>query len=181
MRRLALALLVVAAGASAQPREARVHDPVMVEADGHHYVFATGPGVRVWRSENLDEWEPLGSALAEVPAWAEDIVPGFDGRLWAPEVVERDGTYYLYYSVSSLGRNASAIGVATSPTLDPDDPDYGWGRPGRRRGVRPRPGPLERHRPGRGVRRRRDALARVRLVLGRPQGGPARRHADPAG
>ena len=126
MRRLALALLAVAAGASAQPRDARVHDPVMVEADGHHYVFATGPGVRVWRSENLDEWEPLGSALEEVPAWASDVVPGFDGRLWAPEVVERDGTYYLYYSVSSLGRNASAIGVATSPTLDPSDPDYGW-------------------------------------------------------
>ena len=126
MRRLVLLALVTAAGAHAQPVDVPVHDPVMVEAGGRTYVFGTGRGVSVWASDGRQEWERLGPALAEVPAWAEDVVPDFDGRLWAPEVVERDGTYYLYYSVSSLGRNASAIGVATGTTLDPSAPGYGW-------------------------------------------------------
>ena len=62
----------------------------------------------------------------EVPAWAEDVVPGFDGRLWAPDVVEHDGTVYLYYSVSQLGRNTSAIGVAANAAFDPETPSEGW-------------------------------------------------------
>ena len=126
MRRLVLVLLAVAAGAGAQPTDAWVHDPVLIEADGRTYVFATGRGVTVWASDDRQEWDRLGGALEETPAWAEDVVPGFDGRMWAPDVVEHDGTYYLYYSVSRLGRNTSAIGVATSPTLDPEAPGYGW-------------------------------------------------------
>jgi arabinan endo-1,5-alpha-L-arabinosidase len=32
----------------------------------------------------------------------------------------------VYYSVSSWGKNRSAIGLATTRTLDPAHPDYGW-------------------------------------------------------
>src|SRR5690606_1176391 len=65
---------------------------------------------------------------ATAPAWTEDVVPGFGGRnhMWAPDITERDGTWYLYYSVSAFGRNTSAIGVATSRTLEPSHPDFGW-------------------------------------------------------
>lgn len=118
--------LVLTSSVSAQPVDVRAHDPVMIEQGGTYYVFATGPGVRVWRSEDRRQWEPLGSAFDAAPDWASDVVSDFRGDLWAPDVVERDGTYYLYYSVSSLGRNTSAIGVATSPTLDPEAPGYGW-------------------------------------------------------
>ena len=34
--------------------------------------------------------------------------------------------YLLYYAVSSFGRNDSAIGLATNPTLDPADPKFKW-------------------------------------------------------
>ncbi|MEJ0091390.1 MAG: arabinan endo-1,5-alpha-L-arabinosidase [Limisphaerales bacterium] len=34
--------------------------------------------------------------------------------------------YLLYYSVSSMGKMTSAIGLATNPTLDPNDPAYHW-------------------------------------------------------
>src|SRR6266536_2777997 len=34
--------------------------------------------------------------------------------------------YLLYYSVSSMGKMTSAIGLATNPTLDPQDPAYHW-------------------------------------------------------
>ena len=38
--------------------------------------------------------------------------------LWAPDVNYVDGQYVLYYSVSSVGSQNSAIGVATSPLMD---------------------------------------------------------------
>lgn len=38
--------------------------------------------------------------------------------LWAPDVSLIGDTYYLYYSVSSFGSQNSAIGVATSKTLN---------------------------------------------------------------
>jgi GH43 family beta-xylosidase len=59
------------------------------------------------------------------PAWLSDAVPGV-GNLWAPELVEHDGTWYLYYSASTFGTNTSVIAVATNTTLDPNDPDYAW-------------------------------------------------------
>jgi autotransporter-associated beta strand protein len=34
--------------------------------------------------------------------------------------------YYLYYAVSSFGSQISGIGLATSPTLNPSDSNYGW-------------------------------------------------------
>lgn len=40
-------------------------------------------------------------------------------ELWAPDVNFVNGSYALYYSVSSLGSQNSAIGVATSPSMEP--------------------------------------------------------------
>lgn len=37
---------------------------------------------------------------------------------WAPDVTVVNGTYTVYYSVSSLGSSDSAIGVAQSPTME---------------------------------------------------------------
>ena len=45
---------------------------------------------------------------------------------WAPDVTYVNGRYLLYYSASSFGKCVSGIGLATVPTLDPDDPAYGW-------------------------------------------------------
>ena len=39
-------------------------------------------------------------------------------HIQAPEVVQIGGTFYLYYSVSEFGSQDSAIGVATSSSLD---------------------------------------------------------------
>jgi arabinan endo-1,5-alpha-L-arabinosidase len=47
-------------------------------------------------------------------------------NFWAPELIEREGTWYLYYSASTFGSNSSVIAVATNTTLDPADPEYEW-------------------------------------------------------
>ena len=46
-------------------------------------------------------------------------IPIKDCSLWAPDVKLINGQYTLYYSVSQLGTQNSALGVATSPTMEP--------------------------------------------------------------
>lgn len=110
----------------ASAKQVEVHDPVMAKDGDHYYVFSTGPGVTIYQSSDLEHWKWVGRVFETEPDWARTTVPGFTGHLWAPDVFEKDGKYYLYYSVSAFGKNTSAIGVATSETLDPDSPDYGW-------------------------------------------------------
>lgn len=113
-----------------------VHDPALVVgAEGEPwYVFSTGdvrrglgaPQIR--RSvDGGTTWDDLGTVwdAASRPDWAYEAVPGVS-NFWAPDVVEHDGTFYLYYSASTFGKNRSAIGLTTNTTLDPDDPDYAW-------------------------------------------------------
>ncbi len=102
------------------------HDPVMIEEDGTYYVFTTGPGITVWASEDMENWLRRPAVFDPHPAWVPVEIPEFAGHMWAPDIVEHDGLYYLYYSVSAFGRNTSAIGVATNVTLDSEDPDYEW-------------------------------------------------------
>lgn len=119
-------LLTFAAATRAQHVDVRVHDPVMIEQDGTYYLFSTGRGVAVWTSNDMRAWERRDPVFEEAPAWTDRVVPDFRNHIWAPDVAFHDGTYYLYYSVSSFGKNTSAIGVATNTTLDPSDPAYEW-------------------------------------------------------
>ena len=95
-------------------------------------------------------------------------------NLWAPEVYEHDGTWYLYYSASTFGSNRSAIGLLTATTLDPEDPAYGWTDRGEV--VRSEPGRDDWNAidPGIARGRRRRPVDGVRVVLGRHPAGPAR-------
>ncbi len=104
----------------------RVHDPVVILQDSTYYLFCTGRGISVWSSPDLVRWSRREPVFAEAPAWAFDVVPDFRNHIWAPDISFHQGKFYLYYSVSSFGKNTSAIGVATNATLDRDDPAFGW-------------------------------------------------------
>lgn len=109
-------------------RDVRVHDPstILPEA-GAYWMFGTGHGVTAYRSPDLVTWQQGPRVLPELPAWHRDRVPANRGHLWAPDVIRAaDGRYLLYYSISSWGRNTSAIGLATARTLDWTAPDAGW-------------------------------------------------------
>jgi arabinan endo-1,5-alpha-L-arabinosidase len=45
---------------------------------------------------------------------------------WAPDVARVGDRYLLYYSVSSFGKNTSAIALATNKSLNPASPDFHW-------------------------------------------------------
>ncbi len=102
------------------------HDPVMIRQGKTWYLFITGPGISVYSSKNLKTWKAEAPVFAKIPGWAYSIVPDFNGHIWAPDISFHDGVYTLYYSISSGGKNTSAIGVATNTTLDPKDPAFKW-------------------------------------------------------
>jgi arabinan endo-1,5-alpha-L-arabinosidase len=109
-------------------REAgRVHDPsTIVKCKDEYWLFSTGVGINSWRSKGLQTWQAGPRVFTNIPAWRTNAVPGNRGHLWAPDVIHLKGRYLLYYSVSTFGKNTSAIGLAANPTLDPDDPNFAW-------------------------------------------------------
>jgi len=107
-------------------QEIIVHDPVAAEQDGVFYLFNTGRGISVHSSTDLENWKREEPVFSEKPDWTDDVVEDFENHIWAPDIFHKDGTYYLYYSVSSFAKNTSAIGVATNETLHPEDDNFEW-------------------------------------------------------
>jgi len=109
----------------------RTHDPALTRDGKDWYVFSTGDPaaadgtVQIRRSSDGRHWTTAGTVFDRIPDWLRTEVPGVS-NLWAPEVVEHGGTFYLYYSASTFGSNRSVIALATNTTLNPDDPEYGW-------------------------------------------------------
>lgn len=108
-----------------------VHDPVIIREDGVYHVFSTGIGLGAQgilssrTSPDLVHWVQGTPPLDRLPEWATKAVPGAT-NIWAPDISFVNGRYRLYYAVSTFGSNRSAVGLATSPTLDPAKPGYGW-------------------------------------------------------
>ena len=125
-----VSLLLLSALAAAYPDPlpcsgtcTNTHDPSIALADdGTYFRFSTGGKFAVHNAPSLTgPWKYLG------PAIPSGSIINLEGRddLWAPDVSEVDGTYYLYYSVSSFGSQNSAIGVATSSLLEGPWTDHG--------------------------------------------------------
>ncbi len=115
-----------AATLGAEAKQVSIHDPAMAQEGSTTYLFSTGPGITFYSSHDRRTWQRRGRVFPGEPAWARSVAPGFNGHIWAPDILYHAGRYYLYYSVSAFGINTSAIGVATNRTLDPDADDYRW-------------------------------------------------------
>ena len=109
-------------------RDVRVHDPsAIVKCHDEYWVFYTGRGIPSYHSKDMIKWEHGPSVFTNAPAWTAQAVPRNHWiYYWAPDIIHPGDRYLLYYAVSSFGRNDSAIGLATNPTLDPDDPRFKW-------------------------------------------------------
>jgi len=108
----------------------RVHDPALIREGDTFYLFATSAGrgsgiVPIRCSKDLYHWTRSGQVFNTLPEWATKEIPRARGA-WAPDISYYNGKYHLYYSVSTFGRNDSAIGLATNQTLDPNSPNYQW-------------------------------------------------------
>ena len=99
----------------------------IVKCKDEYWVFYTGRGVPSYHSKDLVKWERGPAVFKTAPEWIAKIVPENRNMVyWAPDIIKLGDRYLLYYSVSSFGKMTSAIGLATNPTLDPNDPAYQW-------------------------------------------------------
>jgi arabinan endo-1,5-alpha-L-arabinosidase len=130
---LAFCLLAAMAACAVQAAagDVRVHDPTMIRQGDTFYLFSTGPGITVRSSKDMRNWKDEPPVFERAPEWTFTAVPGFKGHIWAPDISEHDGTYYLYYAISLGGKITSAIGVATNKTLDRSSQDFAWVDKGR--------------------------------------------------
>ncbi len=110
--------------AGADPHVIRVGDTVWLYAT--HYADRQAR-FYAYASTNLSEWEQHGPVITlDDIGWIKD-----DGaevhQLWAPAVAEKDGRYYLYFSVGPQNPTPSRIGVAVAD--GPACPFVDSGRP----------------------------------------------------
>ena len=107
-------------------KDPMVHDPVMIKEGNRYYLFTTGYGVSILSSSDLTTWRIEPSIFEQGPQWAMDLIPGFRGHIWAPDVIFYEGRYHVFYSCSAFAKNTSAIGHASTPTLDCKASNYKW-------------------------------------------------------
>jgi len=105
------------------------HDPSGIVYDGSRfYQFTTGNGIYSAYSTDLISWTSSPTTVFPAgtwPSWINTAVPGFNGTFWAPDVINMNGKWYCYYSCSTFGSPRSAIGVATSTSLQGPWTDQG--------------------------------------------------------
>jgi len=127
---LAVLLLGALVGSPARALDGNlfVHDPSSIAiCEGHYYIFGTGNGIPILTSADGFTWDRGGKVFDKIPDDVHAACPKNNGTdVWAPEVIKLNGQYYVYYAVSSWGQYVSAVGLVTSPTLDPKDPAYKW-------------------------------------------------------
>ncbi|QJR79959.1 family 43 glycosylhydrolase [Alteromonas pelagimontana] len=94
------------------PVQLNCADPGMLHYEDKYYAYCTYTpdfpemkrGVRLYTSTNLVNWKDEGFALTNENSWGES-------RHWAPDIVEHDGTFYMYYAVDER----IAVATASSP------------------------------------------------------------------
>lgn len=131
-----LAFAVTPALGATQPvltGDTRIHDPTLAIVDGTYLAFGTGEeggvgqgAIRIVASPHGKVWHQAGWLGKGVPSWAGDVLGYRPRNVWAPTISRHEGTYYLYYALSSFGEQVSAIGLMTNARLDPAHPARGW-------------------------------------------------------
>lgn len=74
-------------------------DPVVLLHKGIYFAYVTHTlasrgrqrGIRLFTSRDLVDWKDEGYALEADDTWG-------DSKFWAPDIVEKDGMFYLYYA-----------------------------------------------------------------------------------
>ena len=100
-------------------------DAFVLSHGGEFIAYSTndGPNVPVAVSRNLRQWTVLTDradpkrkydAMPRLGSWAKE------GFTWAPEVLELNGKYLLYYTASARRENMQCVGVAVA--ADPKGP-----------------------------------------------------------
>lgn len=101
-------------------------DPSVLKLGADYYMvhssFESVPGLLVWHSRDLVNWEPVGPALKR-----------YAGNVWAPDLVYHKGRFYIYFPALSANRLTNMVVYADDirgPWSDPIDLNIGNIDPG---------------------------------------------------
>lgn len=109
------------------PVQAGCADPGLMKHENRYYAYCTYTpdfptmvnGIRLYTSNDLVNWQDQGYVLNNEDSWGES-------RFWAPDIVERDGTFYLYYAVDeriAVAQADSPMGPFVQQEQKPMEPD----------------------------------------------------------
>ena len=90
-------------------------DPSVITVGDEYYLYVTNADgisdcsyIQAYKTKNLTDWEWIGRVFVpDRDAWAVS-------SLWAPEVIEKDGKFYMYYSGYDTNTSRMGIGLAVS-------------------------------------------------------------------
>jgi len=95
-----------------------VHDPSIIKEGNSWYVFSTGEGLQVLRSDNGTDFYRVPQIFLSAPSWWKTYVPKQEPMdVWAPDVKAYNGKVWLYYSISTFTKNTSAIGLVSASSV----------------------------------------------------------------
>ncbi|MEN6310564.1 MAG: family 43 glycosylhydrolase [Acidobacteriota bacterium] len=95
-------------------------DPSVVRVGADYYLTHSSgtatPGLLVWHSRDLVNWEPIGHALKD-----------FAGDVWAPDIVYDRGLFFIYFPARVAG--AGGKSRQTCFVITSRSPSGPWSRP----------------------------------------------------
>ena len=102
-----------------------IHDPSLIRAGAHYYVYSSSALGTFYRSGDLRNWQRAGQVFDTLPEWLLQQLPDAD-HIGAPDLAFYNGRYLYFYQSHISNTCNAATGLATNTTLNPDDPDYAW-------------------------------------------------------
>lgn len=105
-----------------------IADPYVLYHEGTYYLYGTHTedwpmmqnGIKVYTSTDLVNWKEQDEwALHRDNSWGEN-------RFWAPEVIEKDGKFYMYYAVEerlAVATSDSPLGPFIQEKMEPIHPN----------------------------------------------------------
>lgn len=102
-------------------------DPVVLRHGGKYYAYTTHTpdhprmvrGIRLHTSTDLVDWKDEGFVLKNDDSWGES-------RFWAPDIVEKDGIFHLYYAADErmcVATAKSPMGPFRQEKMEPMSPE----------------------------------------------------------
>ncbi len=90
-------------------------DPSVLRVGDDFYLTSSSfkwcPGLLIWHSTDLVNWQAVSYAL-----------PDYDGDVWAPDLIQHDGKFYIYYKTTG-GNHVVTADDIRGPWSQPSDLD----------------------------------------------------------
>lgn len=95
------------------------HDPTLTKEGNTWWEMHTGQGIQVkYSADNGITWTATPQIFLNAPSWWKTYVPDHSGLdVWAPDVSSYNGRTWVYYAISTFGKNTSAIGLVSASSI----------------------------------------------------------------